>query len=493
MTITLNDLLRRNANNWPEQIAAADADRTFSYRELEEKTGVWQHYLSDQGIGKGDIVAFLGENRPEYLMLLFALARLGAVLLPLNFRLVEDELSYILKHSQAKGLLYSDSYTETAQALHQKIDTLAWCSSIEQPSEVTSVDLPATSEVDVVASDPMVVMYTSGTTGRPKGCLQSHRALLATIGNYNNNFGLDNVRTHLVAVPLFHVGGLGSTMATLGAAGTCVFCPEIREDIVFSLIEKYQVESILFTPPTVRQLATSPLRKEFDISSLKVMIGPSGMESAETLALVRENLGVKFFGIYGQTEAAGAIITSSDEELKLRSNSYGHEQLYYAARIVDDQGKDVDEGELILRGPTLMSGYLHNEEATQAAFREGWYYTGDVFRRESDGSLTMKDRKKYLIKTGGENVYPSEIELPLREHPAIVDVCVLGVTDEHWGEKVVAFVQQEENQALSEEQLSDYLRTKVARYKVPKQWLMVSEIPRNHSGKVLRDALLEQL
>jgi fatty-acyl-CoA synthase len=491
--LNMINILKRALRNWPENSAVASPEKNITYRELDVRVQNLAAALAQSGIQKGDVVAFLAENRPEFIELLFAMAHIGGILLPLNYRLNSDELVYILNDSGAKGILYSPAFESVKEEIVPQVSSieLTWKLGIsEYEMHLDMGDLQNSKEEIVRFEDPLVLMYTSGTTGKPKGCLQSHRALLATIGNYNNTFGKENAEVHLVAMPLFHVGGLGSAVSTLGTGGTIITCPKVDYELMFQLIEQYKVTSLLLLPPTLKQFASAPSRTKYHLDSLEVVLGGAGMESSETIRLVKENLDVSYFGMYGQTEAAGIIVAAEEFEIMDRPNNYGHELLNYNVRIVDENDQDVQPGipgELILQGPTIMLGYLNNREATEKVVYNGWYHTGDVFIRETDGSLTMVDRKKYLIKTGGENVYPSEVELPLRQHPNVDDVCVAGLPDETWGEKVVAFLVLKSNEKPNDDELKSWCRKYIAGYKIPKQFIYVEEIPRNHSGKVLRD------
>jgi fatty-acyl-CoA synthase len=419
-----------------------------TYVELHERVARVAGALAARGVGPGDRVALLLHNGLEFPETLLACFRLGAIAVPINFRLSQDEIDYIRADCGAAVL-------------------------VEGP-----LDHEPAPQADVAESDPALLCYTSGTTGRPKGALLSHANLLASTRSWIHEMGATADDVWLSGQPLFHIGGINGMLPFLTLGAKAVITPTTGFDPhnAVRLLEDHAVTMCIFVPTQWDQITAIPQR-----TRLRTAMWGAAPASRKTLeALSRTYPGVDIVSAYGQTEMSGATTLLKGPDATRKMGSVGKPM-----RDVELQLADVVDGvgEIVYRGPLVMRGYWNQPGI------EGWFHSGDLARRDDEGYLYLVDRKKDMIVSGGENIYPAEVERVLREHPAVEDVAVVGVPHEHWGETPVAFVVGASSQA----ELIEHCRRHLASYKKPTAVHFVTELPRNAAGKVLKRQLRESV
>ncbi|MET0327051.1 MAG: long-chain-fatty-acid--CoA ligase [Ilumatobacteraceae bacterium] len=488
-----------------EALVDVDTGRRFTFAELNERVNRTAHVLTDVGVGRGDRVGLLMMNSVEFEETFFAVAKLGAVVVPLNWRLVPDELTFILADAGVEVVVYGVDFVDAVAELRARGDETSVRTWIQVDGDVADgaldhVTLQAaadTTEIDVETDpdDLLYIMYTSGTTGLPKGVMHSHStalwAVLTVDATADQHFG----DRYLVALPLFHVGALTPAVAACYAGVTQIVMRTFDPVKVWQHIEAERVTTGLLVPAMLQfMLQTRAGVGAVDLSRVRwIMSGASPVPV--TLIEAWAELGIEIHQVYGLTESCGPACLISPDEALSRAGSTGKEFFFTRVRVIDSNGDDAPPGtpgELICQGPHIMVGYWHRPEATAEAIVDGWLHTGDIAVLDKDGYVYISDRIKDMIISGGENVYPAEIENVLLSHPAIADVAVIGLASEQWGETPLAVVVRGD-EAVTEAEILAYTEGKLARYKRPSAVTFVDEIPRNPSGKALKRILREQL
>ncbi len=469
---TIGRWLRDRARATPDRVAIDYLDRQVTYAELDAASDAFADAFAGEGLRRGDRVATLTGNTPEHVAVLFACAKAGLILLPLSWRLTAPELAYQLDDAEPSLLLVEDGCEELAGRCGRPYRRL-------EPAAASAARAP---EVDVADDDGLLLIYTSGTTGKPKGALLTHANCFWTNLSFDLATGVRGDDVVLQVLPQFHVGGwnVQALLAWLKGA-TVVLEREFDAGRVLALIEQKRVTTMMGVPPIYLFLAQEPRFAEADLSSLeRAVVGGAPMPEAllETWAA----RGTAVIQGYGLTEAAPNVLCLPPEDAVRKLGYAGKPYAFVEVRVSD-------LGELQVRGPNVFPGYWRNEEATRDAFTEdGWLRTGDVAERDVEGFYRIKGRLKDMYISGGENVYPAEVEAVLHEHPLVADAAVVGVPDERWGEAGVAFVVAG---GVSDEELEAWCRDRLARFKVPKSFRFVGEIPRNGMGKVRKQELRE--
>nr|WP_064569877.1 acyl-CoA synthetase [Gordonia sp. LAM0048] len=500
---SVGDVLRRTALRVPDKTALITADRTFTYADFDDAVNRTANALAARGIGAGERVAILSHNSWEVCILTYALARLGALMVPINYMLNSDEVAYILDHAQVSGLVVEDSLFDVAEpaitAARADLRVRGWiplAGSAEPAGWETVAEWAATGEpgeppVTVDDDDPIRLMYTSGTESRPKGALLSSRSLMSQYISciVDGEMSADDVEVH--ALPLYHCAQLDCFLGPdiyVGATSIVVSRPD--PELLLRTIEEHKVTK-LFCPPTVWiSLMRSPAFDTTDLSSLrKGYYGASPMPVEVLQELQRRLPDVRLWNFYGQTEMAPlATILKPDEQMS-RAGSAGRPALNVETRLVDDDGNLVavgDVGEIVHRSPQATLGYFRDEEKTAEAFRDGWFHSGDLGVFDADGYLTVVDRKKDMIKTGGENVASREVEEAIYGLAGVEEVAVFSTPDPKWIEAVTAVIVMRAGADLDEGQVLAHCRAVLAGYKVPKRVFFRSALPKNPSGKILK-------
>lgn len=487
---TLGSLMRKNAVQYPQNDVFVSENNRYTYQEANQEVNRIVNWLEAKGIQHGDRVAILSENKISYGLFIFAIAKIGAIFVPINIRLNNSEIDYILKDCSPKllittELMYSNAQTSADNCMIPLyLDTTILEESRNFPSSEP--------ECKVMTSDIFTIKYTSGTTGFPKGCIATHQNWLWNDNNIHSFIKNGPEDSYIALLPLFHVAGFGAFLTHIHYGGKVVF-PSAKFDAeeAYQLIEREKVSTMFILEPLLSRFLYSDFYDVKKVESLKNLLSMAGVVSSKIVTDINNKLCCTYFGIYGSTEASSIVTAIHYKEDMENFKSYGYLLPNFDGKI-DNISNNPDEeiGELLLRGPSMIQGYWNKEEATKELLEGGWIHTGDVFRRSADGTLEMVDRKRYLIKTGGENVYPNEVEAVLREHPQIADVAVIGIPDPTWGEAIKAFVVLAPNSsAVDGEQITKWCRDKLTGFKIPKYYEFINEIPRNHSGKILKHEL----
>ena len=504
---TLGDIPRRTAQRFPDKLALVNKDVRLTFSELDTLVDRAAAGLASQGVSHGDRIALLSHNCWQYVVLSFASARLGAVLVPINFMLGSEEIAFILDHSGATLLIAEDALVpvavEAISASAGTVSTTAFIGLGGGPAPHGWQDVggwlehePTPPQVPVADDDPLRLMYTSGTESRPKGALLSSRSLLWQYVSCVIDGGMTHDDVELHTLPLYHCAQLDCFLGPdLYLGATSIVLPSPNPSEILHTIETEGVTKF-FAPPTVWiALLRAPEFPATNLSSLrKGYYGASAMP-VEVLAEIRDRLpDVRLWNFYGQTEMAPvATILGPDEQLS-HAGSAGRPVLNVETRIVDDHDQPLPPtvvGEIVHRSPQATLGYYKSPEKTAEAFRGGWFHSGDLGYLDNDGRLTVVDRKKDMIKTGGENVASREVEEAIYTHPAVAEVAVFGLPDETWVEAVTAAVVAKEGEVLTEEAVIAQVRAKLAGYKAPKAVFLVNALPKNPSGKILKRELRE--
>jgi len=505
--LTMGSIARRSAEQYPHRTAMIFGDERVSFSEYNARVNRCANALAQLGLSKGDHFAVLGKNSIQYLEMCHASAKIGTVFGPLNWRLAAQELLFIIKDAENKALLIDASLQDLAAQFAGELEgvqLIVYNGAVQIKNALryealvsdASSDEP---QVEVQGSDDAIIMYTSGTTGLPKGAVLTHSnvcwdsisSLTYVPPSQNDCF--------LLSMPMSHVSGLHTQTTTFLARGLpMVIMAQWDPEEACRLIEKHRVTLayILVTP--LIQLLASPARKKYDLTSLRRLISAAAKYTPEMVIQAIEEMGLdSVHFIYGLTEAAPAV-TMSEYTIHMisRPNTLGQPVWYNDVRIVDDDDTPLptgDIGEIIVRGPNVFKGYFKRPEANAQVLRNGWLHTGDLGYFDKDNLLYFVDRKKDMIKSGGENVYSLEVELALQKAvPELQEVVVVGIPDPQWGEAVTAFAVKKAGAQVSEKEIIERARSLLGGYKLPKRVVFREELPKNVSGKVLKRKLRDE-
>jgi fatty-acyl-CoA synthase len=470
--LTLARWLSDRARTTPERVAIDYVDREVTYTELAETAQRFAAWFASRGLERGDRVATLTGNTPEHVAIFFACAKLGLILAPLSWRLAAPELAYQLADAEPAVFLAEDEYADLAAATGHEAETLA----VPEPSN--SLLLAEAARDD----DPLLLVYTSGTTGKPKGALLTHANCFWTNVGFDVATGVSGDDVVLQVLPQFHCGGWNVQALLAWWKGARVVLERAFDaDRCLELIERKRVTTTMGVPANYLFMSQSPRFANADLSSLRrAVVGGAPMPLA-LLETWRER-GVEIVQGYGLTEAAPNVLCLPAEDAVRKAGYAGKPYPQVEVKLSD-------EGELLVRGPNVFAGYWRNPEASAEAVVDGWLRTGDVAERDDEGFYRISGRLKDMYISGGENVYPAEVEDALLSLEGIADAAVLGVPDERWGEVGAAFVVLEPGAALSEDEVVAACRERLARFKVPASVRFLDELPRSGMNKVLKDEL----
>ena len=490
----LSDLIERNAAFTPDKPATIFEGSILSYAALSARIEQTARALkAEYGVGRGDRVAILSLNRPDYLVLLYACARLGAMLVPLNWRLAVAELSFILSDASIKVLILEQAFAEILPALEKSFPEAGVVGLEFLPSrgrtfnELLTLARGDGRNPHTDFSCPLLIVYTSGTTGRPKGAVLRQEALLWNGVMSQHMHGLTSGDHILTVLPFFHVGGLNiQTTPALHHGATVTIHSRFTPDTTLATIERGRPTLTVLVPATIQAVTEHPGWATTDLSSLRAISTGSTVVPPHLIERFTAR-GVPVLQVYGSTETCPvAIYTRLGGDLS-RVGSTGLPGLCCEAAVIDDTGTELPAntpGEIVVRGPNLFHEYWGNEQATREALHDGWYRTGDIGLRDADGYFFVHDRKKNLIISGGENIYPAEVERVLLEHPDVVECGVIGRPDPRWDEVPIAYVIKRSGCLIDAEALKAHVLTQLARFKVPREIVFVDELPRTALGKV---------
>lgn len=496
------DIIRLNARRYPDKKAVIMDDKYFTFSQLNRLSNQLAHGLLSINLKPGDRVGLIAYNCLEYILINFAVAKCGAILVPINFRFKESELIYAINNSQPKVLFFGPEFLSLIENTKLQFSTPPRLIPIdEKHSEsglnlLTLMDGRSTSDptIEVDPSSAATIIYTAGTTGSPKGVLASHFGFLST----NTGLIVEGDICHndivLAGLPLFHAGGLhmlvqpplemGATVILMGKG----FDPEAFQDA----IDRYGITLTMCVPTQLAMIANLPTIGKYNLSSLTKMWYGSSAISPTVLEASRKIFRAGFYQFYGQTEA-GIVLVLRPEDHAEHAHCTGRAVFHTDVRVVDENGDDTpvgDVGEIVgSYKPLGMMGYYGNEEATRRVKRDGWIHTEDLARVEGDGYFTVVDRLRDMIVSGGENIYSKEIEDIIITHPGVKEVAVFGIPDEIYGESVCAVVVRKNEFKLSQQEIIDFCATRISGYKKPKRVDFSDELPKNPTGKVTKNVL----
>jgi acyl-CoA synthetase (AMP-forming)/AMP-acid ligase II len=498
----LAGVLDHHADRFPDRPSLVWEGEAIPYAELDRRAGRTAAGLRRLGVGRGDVVAVLLYNCPEFVEVMFAISRIGAVFMPVNWRLAGEEVAYIAAHAGATLVVSEPELAALAEAVRPRLPGARFVSVGEAPAGWTPFaslrdagEPPPVEAVD--GEDLHRLMYTSGTTARPKGVMITYANLYWKNIAHLVEFGLTGADRGLACGPLYHVGALDLTTTTaLYAGGTVEIHRKFEAQPVLDALERHGISNVWLAPAMVNQLLAHPSLPGRDLSGVKLIIdGGEKMPLPLIERILRAFPNAWFADAYGLTETVSGDTFLDKRKSVVKIGSVGKPCLHIEVAIWDDQDRPVPAetlGEIVLRGPKVFKGYWKDPEATAAAFRGGWFHTGDIGYLDPEGFLYIMDRKKDMIISGGENIASPEVERVLYEHPAVLEAAVVGRPDPRWGEVAVAFVVLREGMKAGPEELQEFCRARLAKFKVPRDVAYVEALPRNPSGKVLKRVLREQ-
>jgi acyl-CoA synthetase (AMP-forming)/AMP-acid ligase II len=500
MKINIGDFLTRRSRLTPDREGLVCEGVRRTYKELNDRANHLANAMTALGIGHGDRVSILAFNEPEYYDMYFGLGKIGATMVPVNYRLAGPEIQYILSDCESNVLVFGPEYAEVIDSIRNDIpakefiaisaDPPQWAKSYEALIGDASDGEPEIAGGD---DDTLTILYTSGTTGRPKGAELTHAYYYWNSVNLMSTLGLDIGTTNLVALPLFHIGALAAPPWVVHSGGKVVLLRTLDPQRFLELIEEENVTGFGSVPQLLDFLKLVPDFEKYDWSSIRTIMVYAAPVPV-TLIKEYEAVGIEVRQLYGLTECNTGTVLDSENAIE-KAGSCGRPFFHTEVRVVDESGRDLpagEKGEVLLRAPNMMKGYLNRPEETAAAIKDGWLHTGDIGKMDEDGFLYILDRKKDMIISGGENIYPAEIEDALLNNPKVADVGVIGYAHEKWGEAVKAIVVVKEGQTLTEEELIEWCRGKIGKFKIPKSVVVTDAIPRTPTGKILKTELRKQ-
>ncbi|SMQ83691.1 fatty-acyl-CoA synthase [Bacillus sp. OV166] len=489
------DWLNNRARLSPEKDAIIDekTNQAWTFKEVNERAKSVASWLLSQGVRKGDRVALLSPNDISYFDLLFACGKMGAILVPLNWRLSQHEISEILQDC-----------TPVLIGIHQQFETIyeqltnvcpnSFLIRAENYLEISSYPIRDSFTEDIIETDPLAMIYTGGTTGKPKGVVLSHQSILWNGMNTIISWSLTAEDVTVNYLPMFHTGGINAlSIPVLMIGGTVVIGDQFTGQKAVESINRHRCTIILLVPTMYHLLIQTDDFQGSDFPTMKIFLSgaaPCPLQIYEAF----QKKGLAFKEGYGLTEAGPNNFYISPEDARIKRGSVGKPMLFNSIKLVKPDGREAknnEVGELLIKGKHAFSFYWNNEQATSETLMEGWIHTGDLAKRDEEGFYYIVGRKKDMIITGGENVYPLEIEQWLAELPDIDEVAVLGLPDKKWGEIVTAFIVLKDSSTVGEEELRPYCEHKLGRYKIPKRFIFLEELPKTHVGKIDKKKLKE--
>ena len=502
--MTMSDMVARYARTVPDGVAFRDGDRTSTWLGFHDRVTRIANVLAERGVVPGDRVAVLGLNSVDLVEATVAALRVGAICVPLNFRLVADEIAYQLVDSGSVAIVVDAGLAQVVAGAQQNPDvptrTVLVMRGESEHGESLDEAMAATSpdyvEVDVNDYEPAFIMYTSGTTGWPKGAVLTHRNLL--LHSYSNaiHMGVDSgPRIGLSGAPFFHIAGVAGLHINMTGGGTTVLSPSGGFDPakMVDLLEREGVTSCFFVPAQWAAIVAVPGLKERDLALRRGSWGAAPASTTLLSSIMDAFPDMQLATSFGQTECSPVTTLLRGEDALRKIGSVGTPMINVEVRVVDDEMNDVEQGEvgeIVYRGPLVMSGYWNKPEETEEAFRGGWFHSGDLVRQDEDGYFYVVDRKKDMIISGGENIYCAEVENVLAGHPKVGEVALIGVPDPKWGESPLAIIApRDPADPPTAAEIEQYSREHLAAYKRPRDIALVEALPRNPSGKVLKTVL----
>ena len=495
----LRELLETRASATPEKtfLFSERDGRRFTYREFDAAVNRAASMLSARGVGKGNVVSLLLPNGVEYVVAYFACFKLGALAGPVNSLLKPEEMAYVVGNSEARTLLYDSQFEAQVSEVRAAVPTLTDAVVFDDEAEATKgvgSESEAWRETGLAPEDEAIIIYTSGTTGKPKGCLLTHANLIANARQIVEWLGFKEDDRLLTIMPLFHMNAVSvTTVSALYAGGSTVVSPRFSASRFWQIIDEYRITSFGSVATMLSMLlATYPegVPEGLSAESLRFAMCGSAPVPAEVMRRFEETFGCLVVEGYGLSEST-CRSTFNPPDARRRAGSCGM-PIGNEMRVFDEENRELpdgESGEIVMRGENVFKGYFKNDEATARAFRGGWFHTGDVGYRDTEGFFHIIDRKSDMIIRGGENIYPREIDELLYRHPAIAEAAAVGVPDNLYGEEVAAFVVAKEGRAVTPDEIVAYCREHLADFKCPKTVRVVGALPKGPTGKVLKREL----
>jgi len=503
MKVNIGYFLTRTARTNPAREALVSEGEGTTYRALNAKANRLSHGLLRLGLEKGDKVGTLFANSPELVVTYFAVLKAGGVLVPLNPRLRAEELFYMMDHSEAKYLVFSERFLKVVTSIQDRLPGLKlaiFCGKVTPGNAVSYHDLieqgsEGEPDIEVCEDDGFAIVYTAGTTGTPKGVLLTHRNFIWGMLNQNTSYHLPPDRS-LQVFPLAHSAGLIGLCTRMMRGDTIVLIRGADLELILDTIQREQITFLGLVPTLSNALSQAPSLDRYDRGSVRLVGSGAAILPPETkkrLSYLFPN--AEFFDTYGMTECSGPITTLGPKDFFRKKACVGKGFPYHEVRVVNEEGDDVkvgEVGEIIVSGPTIMAGYYKNPKETKETLRNGYLFTGDLARLDEEGFVYIVDRKKDIIISGGYNVYPKEIEDVLFTHPKVAEAAVIGIPDKKWGETIRAVVVPRKHQEITENEIIDFCKDRLASYKKPTSVLFVDALPKSPVGKVLKRVLRQE-
>jgi len=502
--LVLGEVLARWARKTPDREALVFKDKRYTYSQFNERVNRLASGLTGLGIEKGDKVAVLFMNCMEIAECYFALAKLGAVAVPLNFRLAGRELQYQMDQSDSKTLIFGEMFQEVVNSIRPELPKVEHYICVSQEGLEGTIDYEklvqagSTGEplVPVKDDDPAFIMYTAGTTGRPKGAVLTHKNQVMLAVNASIEGGAGQIEKQLLVFPLFHQAANGFVIIGVFRGATTVILDIPAPENIMTAIQEEKIQSVGLVPALWNWIVNHPNFKDYDLSSLEqgtTGAAPMPLELKRKIVELFPNM--RLSEAFGMTETTATGTMAKHEDFLAKQGTVGRVTINVEVRVVDDNDNDVPAGqvgEIAYRGPTVLKEYYKLPEATAEAFKGDWFHSGDLVRQDEDGFVYVVDRKKDMIISGGENIYPAEIEEVLYTHPKVLEAAVIGVPDPEWGESVKAIVVPKQGETLTEAEVIAHCKQNLASYKKPKSVDFIDALPRNPAGKVLKFVLREK-
>lgn len=488
--ISIHSLFDEAAEQYEQKIAIEDNENFYTYGQLKEASEKIANALISIGVQKKECVAILAPNCFSYMALQYATSRIGAVLEVINTRHVANEIIYALNNANAKVIFVHEDFQAHLKALHDasSIECSVGIGKVNgcnlHLDDLLSKDYESNLPVNSNKNEAAVLMYTSGTTGRPKGAVQSQENSYCADLITKDLLGLNKEDRFFAFMPFFHQAGLIRARAVLSQGGTIVIEKNLSKNNLATIIKEKEITITMLVPPYSGALINACNENNIKFTKLRLLIGGPPSKGVREFCEKNECI---YTSVYGQTEVTGLITSISGEDFWIYPGSVGKPVSDMNMEIWDEEGRSVGPGcigEIMAKSPRCIHNYWNNEEATKLLYTREWLHTGDLGIVDEEGYLYFIGRKKELIKTGGENVYPLEVEQVLIKHPNIQDLAVMGIPDSEWGEKVICFLVSKDGSNISNTEIKQFCQDQLSGYKIPKEVYCIEEIPRNHTGKI---------
>lgn len=517
--LTPVDWKRRAVKYYPEKIAIIDDEKQFTYKEFGERTDRLSAALVDAGVQAGDHIAVMLPNTHYMLECFYGICQLGSTMVPLNYRLSAEDLEYIINHSDAKMLIVDEEYSAPIEEIENKL-SLEQIVIVSVPGQATSLrgadyevllertgDYDELPFIEIDENQLMTLNYTSGTTSKPKGVMLTHRSNYMNAANFMYHLNIGSGDVYLHTLPMFHANGWGGVWAITAAGGTHVCLRKVEPAKILHLFESENITVLCGAPTVINMLVNDPMAKETKVKTSPRMATAGAPPAAALIHKAQDILGLNMIHVYGLTETSPFILycewrkefdeKSSDEQAIIKARQGIELAFNGETKVVRPEGDEVawdgeELGEIVTRGNVVMEGYYKEPEMTEAAIKDGWFYTGDLAVTYPNGYVEIRDRAKDLIISGGENISSTEVEGVLYKHPDVLEVAVISIPDEKWGEVPKAIIVLHQESEISEEAIIDYCRSEMAHFKAPKVVEFVESLPKTATGKLQKYVLRKQ-